>query len=585
MLTKSKNPELFRAICRQLDVSYSIVDELDSATLDKVQTLDLIALDGTNVTSLDGIEELHNLSEFTIKGYSMDREPLMDWYNEREDLADVARGYFEQNQVADFSPLSKCKKLKDCVIAYQRKLETLDFGKLQNLTSISIYECNELRQISGISASMYSGSLDYIYIILCDRLREMPDATRIFGLLGRGYPTTQIRLPSNYFVNLLQNNPSLRETLETIPHNKINWYEPIDSYSTRQMLIAYDRVAEIVNTVCTPKDNDLQKLSNVYRYFCDNKKYADSDVSEEEKVSNRSILSVLFNDSAVCVGFSNILNMCGAYLGFDMQPCSCRLKNAEDDYYDERGIIYSDHSISKCTFYNKLTGESYEYYFDLTWDLGMEKSEFFMLNRNQIQLYHQLTIDDSINQFSKPAPDVQKDLEERGLLRTTARDYIRFKNSDKTIAQSPNSLSKNKVEKPTNNQQQDYQVVPKTNTTIYRQQLNPDPNNPYYFPTVESSTFAPYPTRTIYPNIQQTQENATDTVPANVPTYDNFLGNQIMDYYHKSKENSPKKPEVVEICSYPVNAYGAPTYSIYPQNTAPKQNNTPNLADKSQEKS
>lgn len=351
------------------------------------------------------------------------------------------------------------------------------------------------------------------------------------------------------------------------------------------MLLAYDRVAEIVNTVCTPKDNDLQKLSNVYRYFCDNKKYADSDVSEEEKVSNRSILSVLFNDSAVCVGFSNILNMCGTYLGFDMQPCSCRLKNAEDDYYDERGIIYSDHSISKCTFYNKLTGESYEYYFDLTWDLGMEKSEFFMLNRNQIKLYHQLTIDESINQFLKPAPDVQKDLEERGLLRTTARDYIRFKNSDKTIAQSPNSLSKNKVEKPTNNQQQDYQVIPKTNTTIYRQQLNSDPNNPYYFPAIESSTFAPYPTRTIYPNIQQTQENATDTAPANVPTYDNFLGNQIMNYYHKSQENSPKKPEVVEICSYPVNAYGAPTYRNPPQNTAPKQNNTPNLADKSQEKS
>ncbi len=585
MLTKSKNPELFRAICRQLDISYSVVDELDSATLDKVQTLDLVALDGTNVTSLDGIEELHNLSEFTIKGYSMDREPLMDWYNEREDLADVARGYFEQNQVADFSPLSKCKKLKYCVIAYQRKLKTLDFGKLQNLTSISVYECNELRQISGISASMYSRSLDYIYIILCDRLREMPDATRIFGLLSRGYPTTQIRLPSNYFVNLLQSNPSLRETLETIPHNKINWYEPIDSYSTRQMLIAYDRVAEIVNTVCTPKDNDLQKLSNVYRYFCDNKKYADSDVSEEEKVSNRSVLTALFNDRAVCVGFSNIFNMCGAYLGFDMQPCSCRLKNAEDDYYDERGIINSDHSISKCTFYNKLKGESYEYYFDLTWDLGMEKSEFFMLNRKQIQLYHQLTIDDSINQFLKPAPDVQKDLEERGLLRTSARDYIQLKHYSNTISKSPNSLPENKLEQPYRKEKSTEQVVLKTNTTIYRQPRTQDPNNPYYFPAIESKTRAPYPTRVVYPKVQQTQENATYTFPVYVPTYDNFLGNQIMDYYDKSKENLPKKPEVIEIGYYPVNAYGAPTYRNAPQNTAPNQNNTPNLADKSQEKS
>lgn len=139
---------------------------------------------------------------------------------------------------------------------------------------------------------------------------------------------------------------------------------------------------------------------------------------EAVKIANRRSLDVLFNNKGVCVGFSNIFNLCGEYLGFNMERCQCLGKLEEKEYLDERTVFASNHAISKLRMFNKETQKWEEYYFDLTWDLGSKKSKYFMLTREQIMEKHQLTIQSSETQFEPPAPNLQEELEQEGVLKT-----------------------------------------------------------------------------------------------------------------------------------------------------------------------
>lgn len=250
VFTKAENPGLFEAICKELHISSKSTDFLSSEDLDKVIALDLEVKHGANVTSLNGIEKLRNLSSFEIYGMSdFNKAEIMYYDIYRASAKDFETAVFQYNQVEDFSPLQKCSKLEWCTIASQRKIKTLNVGGLHNLQTLWINSCEKLSNISGLATSMSNGELKKYGVENCEKLRKIENDNKFCELLKNRHDIN-VSFDSKYFINLMRDKPELRTTLEALPDESVKWAEHGQPYSTKQMLMVYDRIADIVNTVC-----------------------------------------------------------------------------------------------------------------------------------------------------------------------------------------------------------------------------------------------------------------------------------------------------------------------------------------------
>lgn len=433
VLTKAENPGLFEAVCNQLGINYDSIDRLSPRDQERLYKLDIKAEEGANVTSLNGIEKLTCLRCFGISGSSVSDEMFQNIYRETKNADNLEQALFVTNQVTDFSPLQKCSNLRICSIRGQHNVQSFDVGNFKELETLNFINCDNLWVISNLTEPMKNGALKELSIKYSEKFGQITDEENFINLLKNGYAMERCTLDHGYFMKLMRRHPELRETMENMPDDKIKWADLDEPYSTKQMLMIYDRIADIVNTVCQECESDIQKLANVYRYFCDTMTYNHSAEEQSEdfldpsvravKIANRRALDVLFNNTGVCAGFSNIFNLCGTYLGFNMETCPCTLKNP-DQTYESDYAVYQNHEISRTVWYSSATGEKFEYYFDLTNDLGRDRSIFFMLNRDQILLFNQFSLDDLKRRNDESAPGLQRSLDEAGLLRTSERNKL-----------------------------------------------------------------------------------------------------------------------------------------------------------------
>ncbi len=433
-LTKAENPGLFEAVCNQLGINYDSIDRLSPRDQERLYKLDIKAEEGANVTSLNGVEKLKNLRVFSISGLDDCSELFQDIYKKSKNAEDLEQALFVTNQVKDFSPLQKCSHLRSCDIINQRNVQHFDVDNLEELEDLYLSGCDNLMVVSNLTSPMKSGTLKNLHINYSEKFGQIEDEESFVDLLKNGYALDKCKLEHSYFIKLMRCHPELRETMEAMPNDKIQWADTLgEPYSTKQMLMIYDRISDIVNTVCQEGESDVQKLANVYRYFCDTMTYNNSAEEEsqdifdpsvlEVKFTNRRALEVLFNNKGVCAGFSNIFNLCGNYLGFNMETCHCTAKNSNQTYESDYAIN-SNHAISKAVWYSTKTGEKFEYYFDLTSDLGYYRSDCFMLNRKQILNRNQFCFDEIKNRNDESSPNLLSVLKAKGLLHTSKRNTV-----------------------------------------------------------------------------------------------------------------------------------------------------------------
>lgn len=428
MMKREENPELFKAICDHLGMGDLLRDEpiqiLSDEQLAQVTDLYLnsvYTISGSDVRDLRGIEKLVNLKFLNIEGRTTEDPQFYKLYTAQYypgQARELGAYIHDENQVKDFSPLKNCKNLEKIEIKDQRKFVNLDLDGLDNLKRVFIQGCPNFASIDNVSAPIKNNSLKTLIIQDCLGFKGVADMAAVVDNIADGYQL-KCELPVNAFIPMVNKNPELREKL---CDKKIDlvWNDMRGKYNSRKMLMALDRITDIVNTVCREDESDFAKLSRVYRYFCDTAHYSHDD-SGELKNENRKSLSILFDKNAVCQGISRAFNLCGQYLGFNMVENLCLCNDEKKAYQQEQFVIDIDHSVSLLTAFDRQTMQKMNYYFDLTWDLGKDESQYFALNKWQFSQNHQFTIDDGTN-FSNVAPDLQVALEQEGLLTTSERN-------------------------------------------------------------------------------------------------------------------------------------------------------------------
>ena len=193
------------------------------------------------------------------------------------------------------------------------------------------------------------------------------------------------------------------------------------------MEILSNRVNEIIETINADPNNcknDLAKISNVYRWICDNLHYDDFNLvrakieRDQDKQNKGKIVGVdanhtivydygkkvakyrygeisssyisLLKGKGICVGISNVFNLMGSSMGYVIEPCRC--KGGKGNFDNDKFTI-SNHQMSKMTL--RVNGGDAIYYFDPTWDVGKDESRYFCLTRKEVEVSHQLTLADS----------------------------------------------------------------------------------------------------------------------------------------------------------------------------------------------
>lgn len=119
----------------------------------------------------------------------------------------------------------------------------------------------------------------------------------------------------------------------------------------------------------------------------------------------RSATDVFENKKGVCLGFARLLNFMLIDLGFDAREVFCNITARNMP----REFLTSDHAISEV----RINGKSY--FMDPTFDLGKDKSKYFMLNKKEIEYTHHL-LGMWEDESTENTPSIQKDLLNAGVL-------------------------------------------------------------------------------------------------------------------------------------------------------------------------
>lgn len=460
MLKRTDNPELFRAICsayrhqfpQDKSVDALTTRELPDEILAKITSL-VIEADTFfgNIKSLNGIEQLVNLTEFSLNGQSrwkhhkefrgtLERSQVVTGYNLEEDLRFFLDEY-NSGQIEDISPIYQLKHLKKLELRHQRKIREVDFSNNPNLVEVDMSYCEELRTIKGLDTlNVVNGrkidGLDFIDSRFefsgCHNLREVDSLDLLVAHLDNNPNIdldAHIFLPTTTFCHIARNNQPICELLaqrhidclDYIHWTEIGKGDVRVENSSSQMLIAKRYVDETIKTLFHGQSpTDLELASGVYRWICDNIKYDYDGLKQSEtedpkkryrkKDSIRSSYVALINKKAVCVGVSNLFNLFMASLGFTAEPCPCSSEMAHDARMTD-----SNHMMSRI-YVNNIP-----YYCDPTWDLGGEESRYFCLSKEEIERTHKF----DVSAYStKSGPSYQKIFKQQGLLQTKKQQQM-----------------------------------------------------------------------------------------------------------------------------------------------------------------
>lgn len=464
MFYREENPALFDVIAKQyssFDVKFLInynqkkVDKMSDDQLKKIVALDLTD-SRADIVSLKGIEKLTNLTKLSINGLNyVDYCKLVKvtkikyaMNSDEKELAenlDVLENLYNKNQIFNLSPLYKLKNLEVLNINNQRHIESIDLSELPNLKKLNMNWCENLQEIKNIDKLKIWNSVDINNAKFdfsgCVKLNKVDEFSKCIDLIMQRKPEKEIMyLPTTTFCFLLnKDNEIAQKIYDDDIKNIIKWCE-ISGEITKiknngiQMLLAKNKIDNIINTICKQDATQLENIYQIYKWVVDNVKYDFNGKKQEDNLTYeqmqelksdqnavvntiRSSLVALWDKKSVCVGISNLLNLMLADIGIVSNIVNCSLKNKKDKFmqahnYDIRlGDV--SHQISSINI------NGYTYYLDPTCELPHKKFVSFLKNKEEILNNYQLIISEY---KTKNGMSIQNILKENDLLREPKKD-------------------------------------------------------------------------------------------------------------------------------------------------------------------
>ncbi len=427
MLTKAENPALFTYVA----VAASMVDKtinpilcttLSDEQLAKVTSLEISATSLDNIASLKGIEKLPNLTTFSLNGNdplkyqlkyfsALERARFAPDYDLEKDLK-FFRAETNACQInnEDLKYLYQCKKLASLNLDMQRNITDIDLSNFKGLRKLSMQNATGLKSVKGldqldaIKGKNQDGKVDYYDTRYdfsgCTSLKEIENFTSVIDSVcanSSGDVESHLFLPTVTYASLYTGAKAKNTQFEGLLKDEkftdfIRWTD-VDQGGVRfehnsgQMSMATHRVEDIIRTVNQddPK-NDIGRLSGWYRWIADNVTYDNDglDYSNSSGLSAkryknvlRSSFETLWRKKGVCTGIRNLFNFGATLMGYTALPVNCRAENSADVKHS--GMVVNDHALSLMFVNDK------PYFLDPTWDLGQQKSNYFLLTKEEIE--------------------------------------------------------------------------------------------------------------------------------------------------------------------------------------------------------
>jgi len=467
---KEENPKLFDAIVTQLTCDFFDFPShielpknfkkdkqvLSSKELDSIYSLEI----GKSINeplSLEGIEKLKNLNSLIIHTYSTDKAQSMLKYqylvvqdnhsdNMLQLIVDKGEKLASTNQITDFSPLYKCKKLHTLKLPNQLNLHSLNLENFPYLRTLDVSGCTNLKKVSGFETlkvfdkqylkELKDKKIHYGYgskfnFFECDNLVDIEGLGAFVNFIDRNHffnSQYEIVLPTTTYCHLYKRYPEAINILSVIGEDKkrdiFKWIESSSSeqcsiiLNTSRMTTLRMQIDDIISSFnCDSQDkSELAEISRAYRWLTDNVHSDHYGVTKEEvyrpnltqATLMRNSVNTLQDRKAVCVGISNALNLILAEMGYVAERCYCKEhidgKDNQNNICDN--FFQNDHQISK--IHLTVNGETGCYYMDPTWDTTKKKSKFFLLNKDELQQSHKLGIGEKDEPNAKSIQDVLK---------------------------------------------------------------------------------------------------------------------------------------------------------------------------------
>ncbi len=458
MIRREDNPGLFDAIRDAYNNIANLpsderikenAQEIDSEKLEKITVLDISP--DYDVKNIKGIENLVNLESFGIYGSrGIDLKQMVEDLVKQAEEKAAATGNpninyksienkikleYEKNQITDFSPLKQCDNLKGLYVYSQRDIKEINMSAWQNLKDIEIMDCGKLEYINGLdNLDVKKDDRARLIVDYCSRLKFLPGLQNYVMRLEGSQEDSRIVLPINTYFLMSNTDKSLRKDKVMQNSKKVYWIDEEYSITTLQAELAKTRVEEILSTICKDRDNNLVKLSRIYRWICENVVFNEEGSELEDNLLNgniqnvpegyqdfitallRSVYFVLWSKTGVCKAVAGLLNLFCAELGIVAEKVHCN-GDMQTPIRDAINFDF-DHTLSKVLL--NVKGKNYFYYFDPTYDLyrkeyNNKKSYFFCLNHKEAAKHRNFGISE-INMGG--GPSLQNFLDKRGLLET-----------------------------------------------------------------------------------------------------------------------------------------------------------------------
>ncbi len=214
-------------------------------------------------------------------------------------------GGYSIKKIGDYAVQTNGSKISYMIIP--STVEEIGWGAFQNATAMTKIQIPAtLKRIKG-SAFGPDTKVETLYLL-------------------SGYVSTKV--DSAYIdnniaakVNLLENDGDIF----SVSDSSRGMVELMDSlaYSPFADIVCKEKAEKIVNQYVTANATNLQKMQQIYNYFCTTKRYSKINMSTDNDLNNlyaKAIGTIFFN-SGVCSGFSEAVCYYGEAAGLDIKKC------------------------------------------------------------------------------------------------------------------------------------------------------------------------------------------------------------------------------------------------------------------------
>lgn len=446
MFKLSDNPQLFYVISKKYkqmfpedkNFAYYQQDYFTDEQCLKVTELVLTSSDFYGALSLAGIENFPNLEVLSVEAQTQQQEAKFlakriddgKIRSENELKCELERIQNGRNnsQVYDINHIYGCKKLKQLNLHHQINITSLDLSQLPNLEYVNMFNCRKLAKIKGLNdLRVFQADNDiqtydscYFDFSGCDALEDVEDFDKYINAclkINSENNECHLFLPTTTYLYLARKNKSIVTDLynamcsgsdfvlwtETSP---LNNGVTFDSEYMRFMKIDLDT---ILKGLVKEEEKSVVKVSNMYRWICDNiKKSAMAnkglrDIVNSDNPTFATSIETLNNEEIDAIGVNQLFNMFMANMGFSYGRVN-GYKFEEIDGTPQ--VVYRP--ISKVFVANR------PYFCDIVSDLESEKSKHFCLTKREMLYRCPLVVSSS----DKSGDSIQQQLKAGGYLKT-----------------------------------------------------------------------------------------------------------------------------------------------------------------------